>query len=39
VEKFDTYDYVYTLDNGKELLDRMQAVYNTFSDWLGSWEM
>jgi hypothetical protein len=39
VEKFGTYDYVYTLDKGEELASRMKAVYSTFSDWLGSWEM
>ena len=39
LEKFDNYDYVYTLDNGKELTDEMNIIYKEFSAWLGSWEM
>lgn len=39
VEKFGTYDYVYTLDNGEALGARMETLYTGFSDWLGSWEL
>lgn len=39
VEKFGTYDYVYTLNRGEEFAARMQALYNGFSDWLGGWEL
>ena len=39
VEMFGTRDYVYTLNNGKELQSRMNDVYSEFSNWLGSWEM
>ena len=39
VEKFGTEDYIYTLNNGKELQSRMNEIYSEFSNWLGSWEM
>lgn len=39
VEKFGTYDYVYTLENGEALGARMDTLYTGFSDWLGSWEL
>jgi hypothetical protein len=39
VEKFGTEDYVYTLDNGEELVRRMNALYEAFSVWLSSWEL
>ncbi|MBQ8352039.1 MAG: hypothetical protein IJY20_08385 [Clostridia bacterium] len=39
VEKFDSYDYIYTLDNGEELKAQMNALYGAFSDWLGAWEL
>lgn len=39
VERFDSYDYVYTLTNGEALNKEMQTIYREFSDWLGSWEM
>ena len=39
LEEFDNYDYVYTLNNGKELTDEMNIIYKEFSAWLGSWEM
>lgn len=39
VEKFDTEDYVYTLDKGEELASEMDLLYTEFANWLGSWEM
>ena len=39
VEKFDTYDYVYTLTKGEDLIEELESVYQEFSNWLGSWEM
>jgi predicted transcriptional regulator len=39
VERFDTMDYIYTLDKGEELQAEMKAIYLEFSNWLGSWEM
>ena len=39
LEKFDTYDHVYTLTNGEALTKKMSNIYSEFSDWLGSWEM
>lgn len=39
VEQFQTEDYVFTLDKGQELSDRVDALYLDFADWLGSWEL
>ena len=39
VEKFDTYDYIYTLTRGEELIEELDSIYQEFSNWLGSWEM
>ncbi len=39
VEKFDTYDNVYSLNLGNELTAEMNEIYLDFSNWLGSWEM
>lgn len=39
VEKFDTEDYIFTLDLGEELTAEMNLLYSGFSNWLGSWEM
>lgn len=39
VEKFETYDYIYTLNNGEELINELEATYQEFSSWLASWEM
>ncbi len=39
VEMFGTTDKVYTLNNGEELKNEMQDIYNEFSNWIGSWEM
>ena len=39
VEMFNSSDYVYTLNKGEELADRMDQVYNEFSGWIGSWEL
>ena len=39
VEMFGTYDYVYTLNAGEELISEMETVYTEFAHWLGSWEM
>ena len=35
VEKFDNYDYIYTLNNEKYLVDKYEAIYYAFSDWYG----
>ena len=39
IEKFDNYDYVYTLNNSDELSEEMDEIYDEFSSWLSSWEM
>ena len=39
VEKFGKEDWVFTLNNGEELVAEMQKIYMEFSNWLGSWEM
>lgn len=39
VERFETEDYVYTLDKGEELQKVFDECYYAFTDWLGSWEM
>ena len=39
VEKFDTVQYIFTLDNGEELTNEMDRIYTEFANWLGSWEM
>ena len=39
IEEFETEDYVYTLDNGDELMAEWEDSYTKFSDWLGKWEM
>lgn len=39
VEQFDTQDYIYTLNNGAELVALSDELYYSFTDWLGNWEM
>ncbi|MBO4871836.1 MAG: hypothetical protein J5496_00265 [Lachnospiraceae bacterium] len=39
VEEFGQEDYIYTLNRGAELAERMDALYNFFSDWLAGWEL
>ena len=39
VEKFGRADWVFTLNNGEELVAEMKEIYMEFSNWLGSWEM
>ena len=39
VEKFDTMDYIYTINKGEELLSEMDQIYMEFSNWLGAYEM
>ena len=39
VEKFGTYDYVYTLTNGEEMSAAMQEIFSFFSTWIASWEL
>ena len=39
VEEFGTEDYVYALNRGAELEEKLQTLYTEFADWLGSWEM
>jgi predicted transcriptional regulator len=39
VEMFGREDYVYSLNKGDELKQRMNETYEEFSNWLGSWEM
>ena len=39
VEQFGTYDYIFTINAGEELVAEMQDIYMEFSDWLGGWEM
>lgn len=39
VEKFDTEDYIYTINIEKELSAEYKTVYNEFVNWLGSWEL
>lgn len=39
VERFDNYNYVYTLTNGEELATERDNMFLYFSTWLASWEM
>ena len=39
LDNFGRYDYVYTLNEGKELNDSLEELYNAFSNWLSNWEM
>ena len=39
IEKFDNYDYVYTLTNGDALSAELEDIYNEFSEWLAGWEL
>ena len=39
VEKFGTYDYVYTLTNGEEMSAAMKEIFSFFSTWIASWEL
>ena len=39
IDKFDTSDYVYTLDNGDAMADEFNNIYEDFSSWLAAWEM
>lgn len=39
VEKFGTYDKIYTINKGEELMSEWTEIYTFFSDWLGSWEL
>ena len=39
VEKFGTYDYVYTLTNGESMSAEMQEIFSFFSTWIASWEL
>lgn len=39
IEKFDTTDYIYTLNKGEELTKEKDLLFQEFSNWLGSWEM
>lgn len=39
IEKFDTYDYIYTIHGGEELKNQLNNIYAGFENWLGSWEL
>lgn len=39
VEMFDTEDYIFTINKGEELQQRMSELYAAFSAWLGGWEL
>ena len=39
VEEFGTYDDIYTINKGEELMAEWTAIYTFFSDWLGAWEL
>ena len=39
VEKFDTFDYIYTINKADELNNEMDQIFLEFSNWLSSWEM
>ncbi|MBQ8858606.1 MAG: hypothetical protein IJ012_02315 [Clostridia bacterium] len=39
VEKFGTYDKIYTLTNAAKLEAGFEDLYLEFSDWLSSWEL
>ena len=39
VDKFEQYDYIYTINGGDELKAELDDVYTSFSEWLGSWEL
>ncbi len=39
VEKFQQYDYIYTINGGDALEAELDLVYGGFESWLGSWEL
>ena len=39
VEKFNQEDFIYTLDNGKELTDEFENIYLKFTEWFSSFEL
>ena len=39
VEMFDNTDYVYTLNNGNEMCDEFNNIYEEYSLWLSQWEL
>ena len=39
VEKFDTEDYIYTLDQGEELMAEMDRLYGEYAEWIAKWEV
>jgi len=39
VEEFDTYDNIYTINDGDALAKECDDIYYAFADWLASWEM
>ncbi len=39
LEKFDNFDYVYTINKSEELKGEMDSLYKEFSLWISSWEM
>ena len=39
VEKFGTYDDVYTINGGDVLKAELEKVFNGYQEWLGSWEL
>lgn len=39
IEKFDNYDYIYSINGGDELKAGLDQIYTGFEEWLGSWEL
>ena len=39
VEKFGTEDYIFTINKGEYLQQRMSELFAAFSAWLGGWEL
>ena len=39
VERFNTEDYVYTINEGEALVSEYERIYLVFANWLAGWEM
>ena len=39
IDKFGQNDHIFTINGGDELKAGLDAVYASFSEWLGSWEL
>ena len=39
VDKFSTYDYIYSINGGVELKAELELVFDGFQEWLAGWEL